>query len=79
MVPTIHRDPELYEPVTRADFYDLQQEIADLHERVDGLLEAIEIIAHDHYRPLALPEAKVTSALRRARRRLAVFAADLRS
>ncbi len=75
---TFYRDPELHEPVSRNDFYDLQNEITALHQRIDGLLEAVEIIAHDHYRPLRLPEAKITSALHRAGRRLAVFAADLR-
>lgn len=50
------------------DVHDLRTELARLHERIDGLLEALEIIAHDHYRPLALPEAKVTAALHRARR-----------
>jgi hypothetical protein len=74
---TLHHDPELYEPVSRADFYDLQAEIAELHERLDALLEAVEIIAHDHYRPLRL-EGRVTGALHRARRRLAIYAADLR-
>ena len=65
---TLHHDPELYEPANRDDFYDLQADLAELHERLDALLEAVEIIAHDHYRPLL--EGSVTAALHRARRRL---------
>jgi hypothetical protein len=74
---TLHHDPELYEPASRDDLYDLQGEIAELHERLDALLEAVEIIAHDHHRPLGL-EGRVMGALHRARRRLAIYAADLR-
>jgi hypothetical protein len=75
---TLRRDPELYEPATRHDLYELRAEMEALHERIDGLLEAMEIIAHDHYRPLLLPEGRVTSALHQAKRRLAIYASDLR-
>jgi hypothetical protein len=54
------------------DVQDLRTEINELHERVDGLLEALEIIAHDHYRPLGLPDAKVTAALHQGRRARAI-------
>jgi hypothetical protein len=74
---TLRHDPELYEPASRDDFYDLQADIAELHERLDALLEAVEIIAHGHYRPLRL-EGNVTAALHRARRRLTIHASDLR-
>ena len=78
MVPTFQRDPGLEDLPDREDLLAMRREIEELHERVDGLLEAVEIIAHDQYRPLGLPEAKVTSALHRARRRLAIYVADLR-
>jgi hypothetical protein len=78
MAPTFQREQDVDEPVGRAEVEALRREIAELHERVDGLLEAVEILAHDHYRPLGLPEAKVTSALSRARRRLTIYVADLR-
>ena len=37
-------DPELHEPARVADLHDLRREISDLHTRIDGLLEAIEIM-----------------------------------
>ena len=79
MVPAFQREPDLREPVGRDELLSLRREIADLHRRVDGLLEAVEMIAHDHHRPLGLPEAKVTSALHRARRQLAIYITDLRA
>jgi hypothetical protein len=71
-------DPELHEPARMTDVHDLRVEIRELHARIDGLLEALEIIAHDHYRPLALPDAKVTTALHRGRRTRAVAIVRLR-
>jgi hypothetical protein len=78
MVPTFHRDADLQDHADRDELHEMRREIAELHERVDGLVEAIELIAHDHYRPLGLPEARVTSALNRAKRRLTIYVADLR-
>jgi hypothetical protein len=74
----LQRDPELYEPASREDLFDLQAEITELHQRIDGLLEAVEMISHDHYRPLRLPEARMASALHRARRRVSVCIAGFR-
>jgi hypothetical protein len=68
----LQRDPELYEPASREDLFDLQAEMNELHQRIDGLLDAVELIAHGHYRPLRLPEARMTSALQRARRRVSI-------
>jgi hypothetical protein len=67
-VETSRYDPELHEPARLGDIHDLQAEIRELHARIDRLLDAVEIIARDHYRPLGLPEGKVSSALRSARR-----------
>jgi hypothetical protein len=78
MAPTFQREQDVDEPVGRAEVQALRGEIAELHQRVDALLAAVEILAHDHYRPLGLPEAKVTSALNRAKRRLTIYIADLR-
>jgi hypothetical protein len=69
---TSRYDPELHEPARIIDVHDLRTEIGVLHERIDGLLEALAVIAHTHHRPLALPDAKVTAALHRARRTKAI-------
>jgi hypothetical protein len=69
---TSHHDPELHEPARMTEVHDLRSEVNELHRRIDGLLEALELIAHDHYRPLCLPDAKVTAALHRARRMRAI-------
>jgi hypothetical protein len=74
----LRRDPELYEPASREDLLDLRAEINEVHERIDGLLEAVVMIAHHHFRPLNLPEGRMASALHRAERKLAISAADLR-
>jgi hypothetical protein len=74
----LQRDPELHEPASREDLFDLRAEINELHERIDGLLEVVEVIAHDHYRPLRLPEARMTSALHRARRSLSICISGFR-
>jgi hypothetical protein len=75
---TSRYDPELHEPARMTDVHDLRTEINELHERIDGLLEALEIIAHDHYRPLGLPDAKVTTALHHSRRTRAIAVVRLR-
>jgi hypothetical protein len=77
-VETTQYDPELHEPARMIDVHDLRTEICELHERIDGLLEALAIIAHNHHRPLALPDAKVTAALHRARRTKAITVMRLR-
>jgi hypothetical protein len=69
---TSRYDPELHDPARMTDVHDLRTEINKLHERIEGLLEAVEIIAHDHYRPLGLADAKVTAALHQARRARAI-------
>ena len=75
---TSRYDPELHEPARLIDVHDLRTEIAELHERIDGLVEALAIVAHNHHRPLALPDAKVTAALHRARRTKAIAVIRLR-
>jgi hypothetical protein len=71
-------DPELHEPARMIEVHDLRTEIGELHERIEGLLEALAIVAHNHYRPLALPDAKVTAALHRARRTKAIAVVRMR-
>ncbi len=66
------------EPAHEGECAELRAEIGDLHKRIDGLLEAVESIAHDHYRPLWLPEAKVLAALHKARRTRAIATVRLR-
>ena len=73
-----HYDPELNEPARVGDIYDLQAEIRELHARIDRLLEVVEVIAHDHHRPLGLPEGKVAAALHSARRKSPIAVVRLR-
>jgi hypothetical protein len=68
----------LHEPARMTDMRALRAQVGELHERIDGLLEALEIIAHDHYRPLGLRDAKVTAALHVARRTKAIAIVRLR-
>ena len=75
---TSYHEPDLHEPTRVGDRHDLRAEIQELHNRIDGLLEAVEIIAHDHYRPLGLPEAKMMAALHQARRKAAIAVIRLR-
>jgi hypothetical protein len=62
------------------DYKDVRQEILrlgresretpeQLSERLDALVEAVEILARDHYEFPALPESNLRSTLSRARRR----------
>jgi hypothetical protein len=67
--PVIRADPELHEPVSRSDLYDLRAELADLHARVDALVEAVHTMAREHYRPPYLPEGRLSTAIFGARRR----------
>jgi hypothetical protein len=75
---TSQYDPELHEPARMIDVHDLRAEIGELHERIDGLLEALAVIAHNHHRPLSLPDAKVSAALHTARRTKAIGVIRLR-
>jgi hypothetical protein len=63
------------------DFGDIRQTIVrlgqganpetreELSGRLDALVEAVEILARDHYEFPALPESNLRSALAKARRR----------
>jgi hypothetical protein len=64
---TLRSDPELYEPVSREDLYDLRAELAELSARVDALVEAVRVLGRDHYKPL--PEGVLTRSLSRAEHR----------
>jgi hypothetical protein len=64
---TLQLDPELREPVSGEDIYDLQAEIADLNARLEALVEAVRVLSRDHYKPV--PGGTLTTALSRAEHR----------
>jgi hypothetical protein len=61
---TLRQDPELFEPIGRGDFYDLQHEIADLNARLDALVKAVRLLARDQYKPV--PDNSLNETLSRA-------------
>ena len=48
--------------------HDVPEGLDELSERLDGLIEAVEILARDHYDFPALPESRLRTAVARARR-----------
>lgn len=66
-VPIIDRESR--RDVTRRRLTEVENEVQELAGRVDALLEAVALMARQHYRSPLLPENSLNSHLRDARRR----------
>jgi hypothetical protein len=66
-VPIIDRESR--RDVTRRRLTEVEHEVHDLAGRVDALLEAVALMARQHYRSPQLPENSLSAALHDARRR----------
>ena len=66
-VPIIDRESR--RDTTRRRLTEVENEVHELAGRVDALLEAVALMARQHYRSPLLPENSLNSYLRDARRR----------